>query len=141
MPKGEQGIRPEDKYMITFVSKGDFSKTKSFLTRAKRLNLDTRALLEKYGQLGVKALAENTPKDSGATADSWSYKIQNGNGETSIIWSNNNMTDGVPVAILLRFGHATGTGGYVQGTDYISPAIRPLFDEFAISLWKELNGK
>lgn len=125
--------------MISFRTKGDFSKTTKFLENAKGFN--PRSVLEKYGELGVKALAEHTPKDTGHTSESWSYKIQNGSHGASIVWSNANVNDGVPIAIILRFGHGTGTGGYVQGIDYISPAIRPLFSDFADSLWKELNGK
>ena len=125
--------------MITFTSRGDFSKTFNFLKRAS--DFKARNILEKYGELGVKALAENTPKDTGETAKAWSYEIQNGSDGASIVWSNSNVNDGVPIAILLRFGHGTGTGGYVQGIDYISPAIRPLFNDFADSLWKELMDK
>lgn len=125
--------------MISFVSKGDFSKTKRFLSNAKEFK--ARAILEKYGELGVKALAENTPKDTGLTAKSWSYKIEKGSHGYSIVWSNSNVNEGVPIAVILRYGHGTGTGGYVSGIDYISPAIRPLFYDFADSLWKELTGK
>lgn len=125
--------------MITFVSKGDFSRTKRFLNGAKSFN--PRSILEKYGELGVKALAENTPKDTGHTAESWSYKIVMKNGEYSVVWSNSNVNENIPVAILIRFGHGTGNGGYVQGIDFISPAIRPLFNDLADSMWKELVSK
>lgn len=125
--------------MIRFTSKGDFSKTMKFLMNSKDFN--PRSVLEKYGELGVRALAENTPKDAGRTSESWSYEIQNGRDGASIIWSNSNVNDGVPIAVILRYGHGTGTGGYVEGRDYISPAIRPLFDDFADSLWKELMNK
>lgn len=125
--------------MVTFVSKGDFRKTIKFLNGAK--SFSPRSILEKYGELGVRALAENTPKDTGHTAECWSYKINKEPNGYSIVWSNSNVSDGVPIAILLRFGHGTGTGGYVQGRDFITPAIRSLFDNFADSLWKELMNK
>lgn len=125
--------------MISFVSKGDFQKTKKFLNSAK--NFGPRSILEKYGELGVKALAESTPKDTGRTAESWTYSIRKDPHGYSLIFSNSNVNNGVPIAVLIRYGHATGTGGFVQGIDYISPAIRPLFTSFADSLWKELNNK
>lgn len=125
--------------MITFVSKGDFSKTLKFLEKSKKF--DPQDILKKYGELGVQALAEATPKDSGETAASWSYEIRHGREQSSIYWTNSNVNKGVPIAIILQYGHGTGTGGYVQGRDYISPAILPIFDNLADSVWKELVGK
>lgn len=123
--------------MITFKQTGDFSKSKKTL-----LNMQTatkRGILEKYGKAGVRALKSATPADSGVTADSWVYKIHHGKGYSSISFSNTNIHEGVNIAILLQYGHGTGTGGWVQGKDYINPAIRPVFDSIADSVWKEVT--
>lgn len=122
--------------MITFVSKGDFKKTRKLLEKAE--NMDIRSILDKYGRLGVDALAEATPKDSGKTAASWDYDISMNRDGAVITWLNSNVHNGVNIAVILRYGHGTGTGGYVQGRDYISPAIRPVFDELANSAWEEV---
>lgn len=122
--------------MISFFQKGDWSKTTYFLTRV--LKPDYVKYLHRYGKLGVEALSENTPKDSGRTADSWSYEIVNSRGQVSIYWKNSNINDGVPIAIILQYGHGTGTGGYVMGRDYINPAIRPIFDKMADDVWNEV---
>lgn len=123
--------------MITFRQKGDFSKLNRFLERAKEtINLGD---LDKYGRAGVDALSSATPVDSGLTASSWYYKIQHQNGVASISFLNSNVNDGVPIAIILQYGHATGTGGWVQGRDYINPAIRPIFDEIANKAWEEVR--
>ena len=121
--------------MITFSHKGDFKKTFNFLQRAKKLNFDD---LRKYGELGVEALRNATPKDSGRTADSWYFQIVQTKNGYSIEFLNSNIVDGVPIAIILQYGHGTGTGGYVQGRDYINPAIRPIFDDIARKVWKEV---
>lgn len=121
--------------MITFSHKGDFKKTLNFLQRAKKLNFDD---LREYGELGVEALAQATPKDSGRTADSWYYQIVETKNGYAIEFLNSNVVDGVPIAIILQYGHGTGTGGYVQGRDYINPAIRPIFDDIARKVWKEV---
>lgn len=122
--------------MISFSQKGDFSKLTRFLERAKEAvhigNLD------KYGKAGVDALSSATPVDSGKTANSWYYKIENRNGSVSIGFYNSNIQNGVPIAIILQYGHGTGTGGWVQGRDYINPAIQPIFDEIAKQAWKEV---
>lgn len=98
--------------------------------------------LNQYGELGVQALSSATPKDSGETASSWNYKIETANGRTSISWYNTNLTkDGDPIAILLQYGHGTGTGGYVQGRDYINPAIQPIFDNIADQVWKVVTER
>ena len=125
--------------MISFRQKGDFSKLTSFLERAK----ETVYLgdLNKYGRQGVAALASATPVDTGKTASSWSYKIENNNGSVSISFENSNIQDGVPIAIILQYGHGTRNGGWVEGYDYINPAIRPIFDELAKAAWKEVTGK
>lgn len=123
--------------MIKFVHKGDFRKTEEFLKRNK--DLDIRTILNTYGQKGVEALSENTPKDSGKTAESWSYEIVKTRKGWSIYWRNANVNQGIPIAILIQYGHGTGTGGYVQGRDFINPAIRPVFDEIADEVWKEVT--
>ena len=123
--------------MISFRQKGDFSKLTSFLERAKgSVKLSD---LDKYGREGVAALASATPKDSGLTANSWNYKIENKNGSATISFNNSNIQNGVPIAIILQYGHATGTGGWVQGRDYINPAIQPIFDRIAEEAWKEVT--
>jgi len=97
------------------------------------------SLLHRYGQMGVDALARSTPIDSGLTKAKWSYSVDQSRGKHSITWYNSNVEDGAVIAILLQYGHGTGTGGYVQGRDYINPAIRPLFDRIADEVWKEVT--
>lgn len=123
--------------MITFRHKGDFSKLTRFLERAKEaVRLGD---LDKYGREGVAALASATPIDSGLTATSWYYKITNANGRAEITFLNSNIQNGVPIAIILQYGHGTGTGGWVQGRDYINPAIQPIFDKIANDAWREVT--
>ena len=123
--------------MISFRQKGDFSRLTKFLERAKEsVKLGD---LDKYGRAGVEALASATPVDSGLTANSWYYEIENKNGSASITFLNRNIQNGVPIAIILQYGHGTGTGGWVQGRDYINPAIQPLFDKIADDAWKEVT--
>ena len=121
--------------MITFRQKGDFSKTMKFLNKAKKINIKD---LEKYGEMGVQALAEATPVKSGLTASSWYYKIVNTNGSIAINFCNSNIQNGVPIAIILQYGHATRNGGWVEGRDYINPAIQPVFDKMTKSAWEEV---
>lgn len=123
--------------IIQFKQKGDFSKTESFLKKLRKLDLDS--VLDKYGKLGVQALASATPVETGKTAASWGYKIEKGKGVVTITWTNSNVNNGVPIALLIQYGHGTGTGGYVQGRDYIKPAILPIFDQLADALWKEVT--
>lgn len=123
--------------IIQFKQKGDFSKTESFLKKLRKLDLDS--VLRKYGELGVQALAIATPVETGKTAASWDYKIEKGKGVVTITWTNSNVNNGVPIALLIQYGHGTGTGGYVQGRDYIKPAILPIFDQLADALWKEVT--
>ena len=123
--------------IIQFKQKGDFSKTESFLKKLHKLDLDS--VLDKYGKLGVQALASATPVETGKTAASWDYKIEKGKGVVTITWTNSNVNNGVPIALLIQYGHGTGTGGYVQGRDYIKPAILPIFDQLADALWKEVT--
>ena len=123
--------------MIRFRQKGDFSKLSRYLERAK--NAVRIGDLDKYGREGVAALASATPVDSGITASSWYYEIHRKNGSVSIEFYNSNVQNGVPIAIILQYGHGTGTGGWVEGRDYINPTIRPLFDEIANNAWKEVT--
>ena len=123
--------------MISFRQKGDFSKLTRFMERAKEaVRLGD---LDKYGREGVAALASATPVDSGQTASSWYYEIQQGPGSVTITFNNSHFNEGVPIAIILQYGHGTGTGGWVEGRDYINPAIQPIFDEIAETAWKEVT--
>ena len=122
--------------MISFKHKGDFKLTRNFLTRARTTHL--RDTLEKYGQIGVEALAEATPNDTGKTAASWSYTVSMTERGCSITWNNSNFVDGVPIAVIIQYGHATRNGGYVQGRDYINPTMKPIFDEILRKVWKEV---
>ena len=123
--------------MITFRQKGDFSKLTRYLERAKEvIKLGD---LDKYGQEGVDALSSATPVDSGLTASSWYYKIENNNGSAIISFYNSNVNNGVPIAIILQYGHGTSTGGWVEGRDYINPAILPIFEKIANDAWEEVT--
>ena len=122
--------------MITFSHEGNFSKTFNFLRRNRKITITD---LAKFGQLGVDALSANTPVDSGLTASSWYYDIVEKDGRIEIQWKNSNIQDGVPIAVILQYGHATGTGGWVEGIDYINPAIQPIFNLIAENAWKELT--
>lgn len=123
--------------MISFRQTGDFSKLNRFLERAKEaVRLGD---LDKYGREGVAALASATPIDSGQTANSWCYEITHKNGSSSISFYNTNIQNGVPIAIILQYGHGTRNGGWVQGRDYINPAIQPLFDKIANEAWREVT--
>lgn len=123
--------------MIRFRQKGDFSKLTSFLE--KKRNLNQKGLLDKYGRAGVAALASATPVDTGFTASSWYYEVINKDGTATIEFKNRNVQNGVPIAIILQYGHATRNGGWVEGRDYINPAIQPIFDEIVTNAWKEVT--
>lgn len=123
--------------MVTFKQSGNFSKTKRFLKKSSSMNIE--AILNKYGKIGVQALSDATPVDSRLTADSWYYKFEHTNSGIALMFNNSNVNKGVPIAIILQYGHGTGTGGYVEGRDYINPAIQPVFDEMAESIWKEVT--
>ena len=101
-------------------------------------NFKVDKILDKYGAMGVSALAAATPMDSGLTANSWGYEISVGKEGATIYWTNTNQNNGVYIAVILQYGHGTGTGGYVQGRDYINPAIRPVFDKIAEEAWMEV---
>lgn len=122
--------------MISFKQQGDFSKTIRYLENAKKVS--NFSFLDKYGEEGVAALSAATPKESGKTANSWYYKIENDKGRIRIDFCNSNIQNGVPIAILLQYGHTTGTGGWVEGKDYINPAVQPIFDKIANEAWKEV---
>lgn len=123
---------------IRFTHKGDFSKTTRFLERAKQaVRLSN---LDKYAKKGVEALASATPVDSGLTASSWSYEIVNEKGSIAINFINSNIQQGTPIAIIIQYGHATGNGGWVEGQDYINPAIQPIFDEIVKDIWREVTN-
>lgn len=122
--------------MISFRSKGNFSNTKKFLERgSKPVN---KGSLDYYGQQGVKALSSATPMDSGLTASSWYYEITQEAGSVLISFHNSNIQNGVPIAVILQYGHGTRNGGWVEGRDYINPALRPIFDKIADDAWKEV---
>ena len=123
--------------MISFRQKGDFSKLSRYFERVKEAA--KIGILDKYGKEGVAALASATPVDSGKTANSWYYEIKRQNGLVSIEFKNSNINKGVNIAIILQYGHGTGTGGWVQGRDYINPAIQPIFDKIADDAWKEVT--
>ena len=123
--------------MINIRQKGDFKKLTSFLEKAKA-GFDI-GILDKYGRKGVDALSSATPVDTGLTASSWFYKIENKNGVAKIEFHNSNIQNGVPIAVILQYGHGTRNGGYVVGRDYINPAIQPVFDELAKNAWKEVT--
>lgn len=123
--------------MISFRQKGDFSKLTRFLERVKEAA--KVGDLDKYGQEGVAALASATPVDTGLTAKSWYYEIENKKNSVVITFKNSNIQNGVPIAIILQYGHGTGTGGWIQGRDYINPAIQPIFDKIAENAWREVT--
>ena len=123
--------------MISFRQQGDFSKLTNYLEKVK--NVVRIGDLDKYGRQGVAALASATPIDSGETANSWYYEVTNRNGSATITFYNSNIQNGVPIAIILQYGHATKNGGWVQGRDYINPAIQPIFDKIADDAWREVT--
>ena len=129
----------EDKFMIRLHCTGNYDKTEKFLKENK--NFDRiKNVMEKFGREGVAALSADTPIDTGETATSWSYEIIDDGSSVSLVFTNNSTTKtGIPIAILLQYGHGNGRGGYVQGRDYINPAIQPVFDKLADQAWKEVN--
>jgi len=124
--------------MITFSSSGSFDNMENFLKKMSKNEIFKK--LEPFAREGVNALASATPVDSSLTAASWDYEITNSRGSWSITWTNSNIVSGVPIAILLQYGHGTGTGGYVQGRDYINPALKPIFDKIAENVWKAVTS-
>lgn len=133
----QEANRKEGAALVTFRQKGDFKNLTGYLERLKEgLKIGT---LDRYGEEGVRALADATPKDTGLTAASWEYKIIRTEGSVSITFNNTNFQNGVPIAIVLQYGHATRNGGYVQGIDYINPALRPIFEKLAEDAWEEVK--
>lgn len=124
--------------MIRVVHKGNFNKLEQFLAKVGKGKL-FRAL-DKYGRIGVSALSANTPVRTGLTASSWSYYTRVSANSAAIYWTNSNVNNGVNIAVIIQYGHATGTGGYVQGVDYINPAMEPVFQEIADNLWREVTS-
>lgn len=123
--------------IVSFRQKGDFSKATSWLERIKEIA--RLGILNKYGRMGVDALSSATPVDTGLTASSWSYEIQNGGGKATIEFHNSHINKGVPIAIILQYGHGTGTGGWVEGRDYINPAILPVFEQMVEDICREVQ--
>jgi len=124
--------------VISFVSTRSGKRTEDFLRKLK--NADIYKSLDAEARKGVNALASAVPKDSGLAADSWDYEIERSGRSVTIRWTNNNVENGFPVAIMLQYGHGTGTGGYVQGRDYINPAMKPIFDSIAQQVWKAVTS-
>ena len=124
--------------MISFRQKGNFSKLTNYLEKVKGVfNL---SILDKYGREGVAALASATPVESGTTASSWYYEIERRRGSAAIVFHNSNIQNGVPIAIILQYGHGTRNGGWVEGRDYINPAIQPIFDKILADVWREVTN-
>lgn len=123
--------------MISFRHKGDFSKVTRYLTKVRRVIKASD--LEKYGQEGVAALASATPVNTGLTANSWYYRVEIKQGSATINFCNSNIQNGIPIAVILQYGHGTRNGGYVVGRDYINPVIQPIFDKIANNAWREVT--
>ena len=124
--------------MISFRQKGNFSKLTNYLEKVKGVfNL---SILDKSGREGVAALASATPVESGTTASSWYYEIERRRGSAAIVFHNSNIQNGVPIAIILQYGHGTRNGGWVEGRDYINPAIQPIFDKILADVWREVTN-
>ena len=124
---------------IKMVCTGSFNKTERFLKKAQEASKTIN--LTKYGEKGVAALQADTPTRTGVTASSWYYKIEKSGSRLTLSFFNSNVNKGVPIAIILQYGHGTNNGGWVQGRDYINPALRPVFDEMVEAIWKEVTGK
>ncbi len=124
--------------MVSFTQKGDLSAVSNYLKNTKnKMNL---TCLDAYGRRGVAALSAATPVDTGLTSQSWYYKIEKKDHNISLTFLNSNIQNGIPVAIILQYGHGTRNGGYVQGIDYINPAVKPVFDDLAKQAWMEVTG-
>lgn len=123
--------------MISFKHRGNFKNLERFLHDVQHSDLD--AVLKHYGELGVEALRDSTPVDTGLTANSWYYTIEKTRSGVSITWSNSNRSDGIPIVVLIQYGHALPSGAYVPPNDFINPAIKPIFDEIVENLWREVS--
>lgn len=124
--------------MINVTSTGSFDKTLKFLQKLNEGSIF--ANLEHYGRVGVDALSRATPVESGETANSWGYKVIRTPGRYSIVWFNTHEEDGVNIAVIIQYGHGTRTGGYVQGRDYVNPAMRPIFDQIVEDVWRQVRN-
>ena len=124
--------------MIKITHKGSFKHAEKFLKTGS--NRDYIKILKRYGEEGVAALREATPKDSGRTSESWSYQIEQSSEGVVIYWKNSNVNRGINIAMILQYGHGTGTGGYVEGIDYINPALKPVFDRLAREAWEVVTA-
>jgi hypothetical protein len=122
---------------MTYTYSGDLKGTRGFLNRLKQDRFVDR--LDKYGQMGVKALRDATPRDTGKTANSWGYVIEQNKDSVTITWTNSNENRSIPIALLIQYGHATRNGGWISGIDYINPALKPIFEQIATSAWKEVS--
>lgn len=125
--------------MVKYKVTGDFNPLRDFLKARRAAKI--RAVMEKYAQVGVKLIASNTPVDTGTTANSWYYEIESGETSSTIYFKNSNVVNGVPVAVLIQYGHATKNGGYVEGIDFINPALRPIFDDMVEKAWREVTSR
>jgi len=125
--------------MIVLKHEGNFKNTERFLTNAQKINI--LHILQRYAREGITALANATPVDTGLTANSWYSKIKVSGTGLSITWSNSNVVSRVVIAVILQYGHGTKNGGYVQGRDYINPAIQPVFDNIVAEAWREINNE
>jgi hypothetical protein len=126
--------------MFSVSSSGDFSKTLKFLQQMQKIDSTLARICETEAQKGVHALIASTPRDSGLAANSWGYKIEHSAGKVLIGWTNSDVENGFPVALMIQYGHGTGTGGYIQGRDYINPAMRPVFDGIRDAVWKAVTS-
>lgn len=125
-------------WMIKLSAKGDFVKTNSFFNKIlEKVKLSS---LDKYGQKGVQALSSATPVDTGLTAASWSYRIERKNDQVKLVWTNSNVNNGVNIALIIQYGHAARNGAYIEGRDYINPALAPIFKEIEESAWREVKN-
>lgn len=122
--------------VLKVTQRGNFQKTDKFLHKIVQFHYAKK--LRHYGEKGVAALKAATPKDTGLTAESWSYEIVEEEGRTAIYWRNSNFVNGVPIALVIQYGHATRNGGFVEGVDYIPPTVRPIFNQMAKEVWKEV---
>ena len=123
---------------IRISSKGNFNKTHKFRTKATDKSIIVSLI--KYGQKGLEPLASATPVEAGETASAWRFEVAYGGGSAKINWNNDNINQGLVIALLIQYGHGTGTGGWVEGRDYINPAIQPIFDEIRDNIWREVTG-
>lgn len=123
--------------MIKVKCTGDFKNTTKFLEKASKMSITD--ILNRYGKEGVNALSAATPIDTGETASKWDYEIITGKTKSSVTWTNNAMNNGIPIVILIQYGHGTKNGGYVSGVDFINPAIKGVMDRLADSIWREVT--